>query len=88
MFKGYTDGNRIINATPRAYEVLYKNKGFKELEFIRDIDEAHDLAIYENNIKYLKGLKVDELKELAKEREIESYSNMRKEDLLAALRGE
>lgn len=30
--KTYTDGKRTIRATPVAYEVLYKNQGFKPTE--------------------------------------------------------
>lgn len=91
MFKEYIKDGHIIKATERAYEVIYKNQGYVELkeeltveeELIEDIEEAK-----EDNIKSLEGLKVEELKELAKERNIESYSKMKKEDLISALAGE
>ena len=91
MFKEYIKGKHRIKATERAYEVIYKNQGYVELkeeltveeELIEDIEEAK-----KDNIKSLEGLKVEELKELAKERNIESYSKMKKEDLISALAGE
>jgi hypothetical protein len=96
MFKEYIKDGHKIKATEKAYEVIYRNQGYVELseeletenEFIQDIEEAHELAIKENNIRSLEGLKVEELKEKAKEEDIEGYSKMKKEELIAALAGE
>lgn len=84
----YIKGNKIIQATERAYEVIYKSQGFTELKFIEDIEKAHELAIEEDKIKSLENLKVEELKDLAKEKEIEGYSKMKKDELISALIGE
>lgn len=34
--KQYTDGKRIIYATEKAYEVLYKSQGFKPVEAVSE----------------------------------------------------
>lgn len=38
--KKYTDGKRVIKATERAFEVIYKDQGFKEVkEQVEEIKE-------------------------------------------------
>ncbi|WP_313758556.1 Rho termination factor N-terminal domain-containing protein [Tissierella sp.] len=88
MYNQYTDGKRVINITKRAYEVIYRSQGFIELKFIKDIEEAHEQAIKENVIKSLEKLKVEQLRDLAKEKGIEVHSKMKKEELIAALAGD
>lgn len=34
--KQYTDGKRVIYATEKAYEVLYKSQGFKPVEAVSE----------------------------------------------------
>lgn len=64
--------------------VLNQEAIAKEKNFIEDFEEAFDLAIREN----IEKMKVEELKELAKARDIKDYSKMKKEELIAALAGE
>ena len=65
----YTDGKRVINATEKAFEAIYKKQGF------RKYDELEQ-----------KGVR--ELKEIAKEKGLEGYSNLNKEELIKLLKGD
>lgn len=57
-----------------------------ETDFIQDINEAHELAIKEDYVIYLNSKKVGELKDIAKEKGLEGYSNMKKEELIEVLK--
>lgn len=67
------------------------DKGFKEVdypeEFLNEVGESF-VEDVEAALKQLEGLTVPELKSLAKERGIEGYSNMKREELLNVLEGE
>lgn len=65
--------------------VLSKEAIAKEINFIQDTNEAHELAIKEDYIIYLNSKKVGELKDMAKEKGLEGYSNMKKEELIKLL---
>lgn len=89
---GETENRWLIDwFESKGYEVIEENIEKPPLnaeEFIQNIEEAYELAIKENNVRSLVGLKVDELRNLAKEKEIKGYSKMSKEELISALAGE
>lgn len=41
--KKYTDGKREIYATDKAYEVIYKSQGFKEIKKKSDKEVVEDV---------------------------------------------
>lgn len=89
---GETENRWLIDwFESKGYEVIEENTEKPPLigeEFIQNIEEAYELAIKENNVRSLVVLKVEELKDLAKEKEIKGYSKMSKEELISALAGE
>lgn len=79
---GETDNKYLIN--------WFEEKGYileTEDNFIEDVEKAYELVVNEENKRVLATLKVDELRELAKEKEIEGYSNMKKKELIEVLEG-
>lgn len=71
--QNYSNGQRKIMATERAFQIIYKDQGFVSV-----VDDKKD----EEN---LESLKVDELKEKAKEKNIDGYEDMKKTELISAL---
>lgn len=82
---GETDNQYLISwFEEKGYEV--ESEIVENL--IEDIDIAFDIAIQEEKRRNLSSKKVEELKEMAKEKEIEGYSKMKKEELVKVLAGE
>ena len=67
--------DKIMEVTQRAYDVLYKQRGFKVIEEKKKATKK----------KKAKDLTLTQWKEMAKEKEIEGYYRMDKEELLKEL---
>lgn len=79
--KKYTDGKREIMATERAFEVIYKDQGFKEIE-------KHEENVSGDEELNLEELTVKELKEKCEELGLEDYKSLKKEELVELLKGD
>ncbi len=72
--KVYKQG--IYKDIPKEKLSEYKAKGFEEVEKLDD-----------NREKSLTDMKVAELKDLCKEKGLDGYDNLKKEDLIMLLKG-
>ncbi|MNW27565.1 hypothetical protein D3C74_43640 [compost metagenome] len=74
MYQKYTNGERTIELTPRAYEVLYAHQGFKPVDGDQDIPD-----------KPIEELTVPQLKAYAKLHDIDITGKTAKPEILAAI---
>jgi len=73
----YTDGKRVITATEKAYEVLYKARGFEPYE-------EKEAATRDTQSELLELTK-DELLEMAEGMGLEVNSKMTKAEIVAVI---
>ncbi|MCF6466351.1 Rho termination factor N-terminal domain-containing protein [Clostridium sp. Cult2] len=71
-----------VTAFQRRRRELAKQRKLEEKKKIEDVKKVEDQLDGSNK---LEDLKVSQLKEIAKEKGIEGYSNMKKEELIKAL---
>lgn len=69
--KEYTNGERTIQVSEKAFNLLYKKQGF----YLEDENVLEDLT-------------VKELKDKAKELDLEGYSKLNKEELIELIAGD
>lgn len=78
----YTKGDHVINATEKAFEVIYAARGYVPIEDLGDL-ELHGLSYEE-----LDALPNKTLKKFLDQEEIEYKSRATKEDLIALILGD
>lgn len=78
--KKYTDGNRVIYSTEKAFEILYKKQGFKLVGQLENkITKEEETKVDYSSLKY------NDLRKLATEKGIENTIGIKKEELIKAL---
>ena len=85
--KEYTDGEKIIRATDKAYETIYKHRGFHPyIETLADPTEDIDPEIPFVEPPTIDDLTKDEIIDLLKEADIPHNPRDRKGDLYNLLK--
>jgi len=78
----YSKGKRVIEATKRAFEVIYKAQGYKEHK------ETEEKAEVKLSREEFEELTVPELKDMARDADLSGYSSLNKGELIDLLVGE
>lgn len=77
-------GNKEIFANEKTYKLVYEQLGYKKAEeVVKDTVEE----TLENKEIALEDNTVEQLRQLAKDLKIENYSNLKKAELIEALKG-
>ena len=86
----YEKDGKVITATRKAYDLLYKGRGFvpyeegeKEQEDVKKPDNSKENESVERSELF--DLTVDELKSMAKDMGIKGYTKMNEAELVAAI---
>lgn len=90
--------NKVITATEKAFEVIYKGLGYEkyniesnegvEKSFINDVEKSKDELDKPTKRETFNKYTVEQLKEVAKARGIKGHSNMKKDELINILAGD
>ena len=75
----YIRNGKVIKTTERLYNMIYRQIGYLPVE---------DLPVEDLEIEDLEELTVKELKEKAEALELENYNGLKKDELIALIKGE
>ena len=90
----YIRDGKVIETTERLYEMVYRGIGYVpvEAEVIEEevIEEVEEEVIeeVEEEVADLEELTVKELKEKAEALKLENYNGLKKDELIALIKGE
>jgi len=93
IFAGVAFVNGEAETEDKRMIQWFKEKGYEveevkenEEDIVEDAEENNEEVVIEDeNMQSFEDMTLEELKELAKEKEIKGYSKMKKEDLINAL---
>lgn len=80
--KLYTNGTGEKLLTDKAYNVIYKNQGYKPVEDVKGDNGEDDKGLENGEGNNIEDYTLEDFKALAKEKGIKGYSKMSKEELL------
>lgn len=82
MMNKYIKDNQIINATEKAYKVIYKSQGYIPYQEV----ETNKIDTNNDAIKDLTKMKKEELMLVALENEIQIPEDVKKEELIKLIK--